>query len=373
MSPDSPLLAFIREEIRASGPIAFHRFLELCLYHPDLGYYNTERTKLGASGDFYTSAHVAPVFARILARHFERLWRKLDCPSRFDLVELGPGDGQFANELLAWVEPCFPDFFPCLRYVAIEQSAQLRNRIQESLAHFGSRITILPSLPIPPNADGFQGCIFANEFFDALPVHILLWRGGCWRERQVGLAGEKLGWVESGFVASDLAEQAELRFHAALPQADREDGWVAEISPLATDWMARIGQCLARGQTLIVDYGYTLEEWRQGRFPQGSALAYRSHQVCYDLLAHPGEQDLTAHANFTQLIEAGERAGLRLASFQSQAQFLMELGRENEFADLFADCRTDRERLRRSQLLKTLILPQGMGEAFRVLVMDQTS
>ncbi|MBI4442517.1 MAG: SAM-dependent methyltransferase, partial [Acidobacteria bacterium] len=343
-----------------------------CLYHPELGYYNTERTKLGASGDFYTSAHVAPVFARVLARHFERLWKKLDCPSRFDLVELGPGDGLFASELLTWVEQYFPDFFSCLRYVAIEQGAHLRNRLQMSLSHFGSRITILPSLPIPPNTDGFQGCVFASEFFDALPVHILIWRVGRWRERRVGLEGEKLVWVERELVEPGLAEQAELRFHAALPQADRQDGWVSEISPLATAWMARIGQCLARGQTLIVDYGYTLEEWRRGRFPEGSALAYRSHQVCYDLLAHAGDQDLTAHVNFTQLIEAGERAGLQLASFQSQAQFLMELGQENEFADLFSDCRSDLERLRRSQLLKTLILPQGMGEAFRVLRMEKS-
>ena len=202
MPPDSPLLALLQQEIRAAGPISFHRHMELCLYHPQHGYYNTERTKLGASGDFYTSAHVAPVFARLLARHLERLWRKLDCPASFDLVELGPGDGPFAGELLPWVAQRFPEFSSCLRYIAVEQSAHLRNRIQKRLARYSSQITVLPSLP---TADGFQGCVFANEFFDALPVHFLVWRESGWQERFVGLTGENLTWVEGDLSAPNLA------------------------------------------------------------------------------------------------------------------------------------------------------------------------
>ncbi|MBI4465251.1 MAG: SAM-dependent methyltransferase [Acidobacteria bacterium] len=388
MPPESHLLSLLQQEIRAAGPISFHRFMELCLYHPEYGYYNTERTKLGASGDFYTSAHVAPVFARLLARHGERLWRELGSPDRFDLVELGPGDGQLAGELLSWVEQRFADFFPCLRYFAVEQSLQLRKQIQERLARFEDRITILPSLPsLPreprnpsepnppsrpnlPNA-GFHGCLFANEFIDALPVHWLIWRDGGWRERRVGLGSEKLVWIETEPTTSELIEIAELSFDAGLLKSERENGWVAEISPAASDWMERISGCLARGQALIIDYGYTLTEWQHGRFPQGSALAYRRHQALDDVLAHPGDQDLTAHVNFTQLIEAGERAGLRLQSLQSQSRFLLALGEENEFADIFGDCSSEIERLRRSQLLKTLILPQGMGETFRALLMQK--
>jgi len=135
--------------------------------------------------------------------------------------------------------------------------------------------------------------------------------------------------------------------------------------------MKRISDSLVRGEALIADYGYTLEEWRGGRFTGGSALAYRRHQVVEDLLAHPGDQDLTAHVNFTELVEAGNACGLRLTRLESQARFLMAVGEPNEFADVFADCQSEAERLRRAQLLKTLVLPQGMGEAFRVLRMEK--
>ena len=155
------------------------------------------------------------------------------------------------------------------------------------------------------------------------------------------------------------------------PDGRSKDGWTAEISPQAGTWIERIGGHLHRGEILLIDYGYTLEEWQRGRFPQGSALGYRQHQAVYDLLSSPGEQDLTAHVNFSQLTAAAEQCGLRVHGLQSQASFLMELGQEDEFGEVFADCESEAERLRRSQLLKTLILPQGMGEAFRVLRMEK--
>ena len=179
--------------------------------------------------------------------------------------------------------------------------------------------------------------------------------------------------IENEPSSPDLEQQAELRFDPSVPAEERPDGWVAEVSPSAGEWMKRIGDCLVRGEALIIDYGYTLEEWRQGRFPEGSALAYRRHRVVSDLLAAPGDQDLTAHVNFSQLMEAGGESGLRLRRFESQAKFLMGIGQEDEFGDVFAGCDSEAERLRRAQLLKTLILPQGMGEAFRVLRMEKGS
>lgn len=371
MASSSPLWPVLREEIRAAGRIPFSRFMELCLYHPQHGYYNSERVKLGAAGDFYTSAHVAPVFARILARHFEGLWRELGQLNRFDLVELGAGDGQFAIPLLPWIAKRFPGLFAHFSYTAIEQSAFLRGHLEERLKSYGHRVRSLGNLPEgfseSGDAEGICGCIFANEFFDALPVHLLIWRAGRWQEQYISLNGDQFVWCEGEPGSPALAQEAELRFDPATPLAEREEGWVAEVSPSAGQWIRRISQSLRRGEVLILDYGYTREEWQQGRFPQGSALAYRQHQVVNDLLSHPGEQDLTAHVPFTQLIEVGQQCGLRLRSFQSQAKFLLELGEPDEFHDVFADCASEGERLRRSQLLKTLILPQGMGEAFRVL------
>jgi SAM-dependent MidA family methyltransferase len=387
MSSELPLLPILREEIRARGPILFARFMELCLYHPEFGYYNSGRAKLGASGDFYTSAHVAPVFARILARHFERVWERLGRPARFDLVELGPGDGSLARELLSWARGRHPAFFASLCYTGVEQSAHLRGKIEEGLRHFGGRAQVVADFAEQAHgpaeagswlrqqprttSPGVCGCVFANEFFDALPVHILVWRRGRWRERLVAVKAGRLVWVEREPSLADLSQQAELCCDPSLPKDARPNGWAAEIRPQAGEWLKRIAAGLAQGEVLIVDYGYTLDEWRGGRFPEGSALAYRGHQVAEDLLGHPGDQDLTAHVNFTELAEAGKASGLRLRSLETQAKFLVTIGEPDEFADVFADCASEAERQRRAQLLKTLILPQGMGEAFRVLRMEK--
>jgi len=377
MPSESLLPAILREEIRARGAMPFARFMETCLYHAEFGYYNTERTKLGAAGDFYTSAHAAPVLARILARHWEGLWQRLGRPPRFDLVELGPGDGSLAGELLPWVRGRYPEFFAALRYTGVEQSARLRERSEEALRGFADRARIVSEFPDEQSAAaaGMCGCVLANEFFDALPIHILVWRRGRWRERLVGLKAEKLVWVEKDPSNPELSQQADGCFDPALPNDGRPDGrtdgWTAELRPQAGAWMQRIAAAVTHGEVLIVDYGYTLDEWRGGRFPEGSALAYRGHQVVENLLGHPGEQDLTAHVNFTQLLEAGEACGWKLASLESQASFLLSVGEKDEFADVFVDCASEAERQRRAQLLKTLILPQGMGDAFRVLRMEK--
>jgi len=374
MSHELPLLPLLREEIRRSGPLSFYRFMELCLYHPQHGYYVSGRRKLGAGGDFYTSAHLAPVLARLLAQHLERLWNILGRPARFDLVELGPGDGSLASELLPWARYRFPEFFVSLHYLGVEQSPQGITRIEERLREFSGHARIAASndwLSGQMAEEGLQGCVFANEFFDALPVHWLVWREEGWRERYVSIEEGKLRWIEGPPSDLKLVQEAERRFAPDLPAAERPDGWVAELRPGARLWMEQIARRLERGQALIFDYGYTLDEWRQGRFSEGSTLGYRLHQVAYDLLANPGDQDLTAHVDFTELIETGEQAGLRLRSLESQAQFLLGIGQADEFGEVFLGCASEEERLRRARSLKTLILPQGMGETFRVLRMEK--
>jgi SAM-dependent MidA family methyltransferase len=363
MPAETPLMPILREEIRAAGGrITFARFMELCLYHPQHGYYNTERVKLGKHGDFYTSAHLGPVFARLLARHFELLWRELAQPERFDLVELGPGDGWFAAELLPWVARRFPEFSSRLHYTAVEQSPVQRARLQEKLESCGADVQIVEELPAPPAGEnGIVGCIFANEFFDALPVHILIGRHCGWAERYVCLANDTLAWCEAGPSSSE-PERVATRY-----LGDSKEGVVGEACVSADRWMEGVSRVLAHGEFMIVDYGYEAADWQEGRFPEGSAVGYHQHQVVNDLLATPGEQDLTAHVNFTHLRMAGKKCGLEPSLFLSQSRFLMDLAEPDQFHDVFADCATDRERQQRAQQLKTLILPQAMGETFQVL------
>jgi SAM-dependent MidA family methyltransferase len=363
MATETPLMPILREEIRAAGDkITFARFMELCLYHPQHGYYSTARVKLGKHGDYYTSAHTGPVFARLFASYFKMLWHELGKPQKFDLVELGPGDGAFAAELLPWIAKRFPDFYTHLNYIAVEQSPLLRIRLKQLLSSHGDRAFISDVLPSPESTHGgIVGCIFANEFFDALPIHILVGRQFGWIERFVCLNGENLAWCEVSQSYTDV-----MRIASRCLGESKMD-IIAEVSLEAGEWIRKICETLSQGELLVIDYGYQAEDWRAGRFPEGSALGYREHHVVNDLLAVPGQQDLTAHVNFTHLKMAGKNCGLEPTLQMSQSKFLMELGEPNEFHDVFADCADDRERQQRALQLKTLIVPQGLGTTFEVL------
>ena len=181
MSPDphdsragsmAPLRQRIVEEIRRAGPIPFSRYMGLCLYEPELGYYSRPREQFGKAGDFYTSSDVHAVFGRLLARQFEEMWRALDSPSRIDLVELGPGRGLFAADVLDWSAKQFPEFARALRYSLVEQSAHLRARLQERLAEHvaAGKSQVFESLEAATSSAGEHVIVFGNEFFDALPV-----------------------------------------------------------------------------------------------------------------------------------------------------------------------------------------------------------
>ena len=130
------LRQIIEQEIREHGPIPFSRYMELCLYHPELGYYSRNAEQFGKAGDFYTSSDVHAVFGRLLARQFEEIWRVLGSPPQIEILELGPGRGLFALDVLAWSEKKFPAFFHALHYSLAERSPKLRERLRGVLARF---------------------------------------------------------------------------------------------------------------------------------------------------------------------------------------------------------------------------------------------
>ena len=169
----------IAEEIRRTGPIPFSRYMELCLYEPELGYYSRAREQFGKAGDFYTSSDVHAVFGRLLARQFEEMWLVLDSPQRMDLIELGPGRGLFACDVLDWSAKQFPAFSRALRYALVEQSTHLRERLRERLSEHISagRAQLFDSIESATSGTGENVIVFGNEFFDALPVEVIDHRG----------------------------------------------------------------------------------------------------------------------------------------------------------------------------------------------------
>lgn len=383
-----PLRERIEHEIHTRGPIPFSRYMELCLYDPELGYYSRNTAQFGKAGDFYTSSDVHAVFGRLLARQFEEMWRVLGSPEQITVKELGPGRGLFAQDVLAWSENKFPEFFRALRYVLVETSPALRQRIETTLSRHldAGRATLSP---LDSTSDEWPGIaerrhslaqhvsagteterqrvpsgaaptaaiiLFANEFFDALPVEIVSAQGALRVDARNGQFVET--WVP--------ASAHELEFLDRYSVHPEEDEHV-EI-PLAAQGEANhIFADLDRGFAILIDYGYTREEQRAGRH-RGTLKAIRQHSVSDNPYEAPGEQDITVDVNFTALAAAAERHGMRTQKLVTQSQFLLGIGEANQFADAFEDCRLPQERAKVALQLKHLVTPAGMGESFHVLV-----
>jgi len=368
----------IEQEIRERGPIPFSRYMELCLYDPIQGYYSRNSQQFGKAGDFYTSSDVHAVFGRLLARQFEEMWQALDCPPRLEILELGPGRGLFARDVLDWSQKKFPEFFATLTYTLQESSPALRAKLAENLdQHISIGKAVLSAPPkgsvetrlaASPKAED-QRCairrycpaetpviVFANEFFDALPVEILSPRG------KLHLAFEANHMAEI-WLPPTAQELEFLDRHSVQPEASER----IEAPLAAQNWIAEIAHAIRRGFLLVIDYGYTRSEQLAGRH-RGTLMAYRQHSASPNPYQAPGEQDLTAHVNFTALTAAMGQAGMHPQKLITQSQFLMGIGESTQFADAFEECRLPQERAKVALQLKHLVSPIGMGETFRVLV-----
>ena len=267
--------------------------MELCLYHPELGYYSRTQEQFGKAGDFYTSSDVHAVFGRLLARQFEEMWRVLGSPPRIDLIELGPGRGLFACDVLDCVARQFPDFAKALCYVLVEQSQVLRDRLHHRLAEHLAKgtVSITPSLESSRSSADTPLILFANEFFDALPVDLIDHRGAV-------RVGERGGKFVEQFVPPSSAELEFLDRYSVHP----EPGERVEVSLASLEWMRRIAATFEgrSGFAVLIDYGYTREQQLAGRH-RDTLMTYRQHIASPSPYEAPGEQDITAHVNFSAL------------------------------------------------------------------------
>jgi SAM-dependent MidA family methyltransferase len=373
----------VEQEVLQRGPIPFSRYMQICLYDPSHGYYSRNAEQFGKAGDFYTSSDVHAVFGRLLGRQFEEIWQALDRPPQIEIMELGPGRGLFARDVLDWSYKKFSDFFAALTYTLQESSPALRAKLRDNLReHIGTGKAAVPE-ERPSSAQRFSAgdsekndqvpearptgpcrtlapetplIVFANEFFDALPVEIL----GTAGKLHIALEDNRLHetWLPP------LTEELEfLDRYGVHPQP----GERIEVPILAQNWIGQIAHSIQRGVLLIIDYGYTRNQQLAGRH-RGTLMAYRQHSASPDPYQAPGEQDLTAHVNFTALAAAVAQAGMQVQNLLTQSQFLMRIGEANQFADAFEDCRLPQERGKVALQLKHLVTPAGMGENFQVLL-----
>ena len=369
----------IEQQIHKGGPIPFSRYMELCLYDPELGYYSRNAEKFGKAGDFYTSSDVHAVFGRLLARQFDEMWRALGRPAQIEILELGPGRGLFAQDVLDWSEKRFPAFYNALHYTLTEQSPALRERLASRLHHRieAARVSLQNPAGGDHSASSAQAprrstdlttralapeiplVIFANEFFDALPVEVLSAKGSLRIATQSGTFLEQ--WVSPSVAELDFVDR-----YGVHPEGD----FRTETALVAQQVMAEWSASIQNGFFIAIDYGYTREEQLAGRH-LGTVTAYRQHSASSNPYEAPGEQDITAHVNFTALAAAAEQNGMQAHKLLTQSQFLLGIGEANQFADAFEECRLPQERAKVALQLKHLVTPAGMGETFHVLVVSK--
>ncbi len=351
------LESLIRQRIAAAGAITFAEFMELCLYHPQHGYYMTRRERIGKGGDFFTSPSVHALFGRLLARQLRQMWEILG-RGPFSVVEQGPGEGHLALDILdAAAED--PEFYGALSYRLVEVSAENRSRQQERLRPHVLRVAWVE----PGELSGVTGCILSNELIDAFPVHLV--------EKREGRLLEVFVTLRDGELAEELRPPGTPRLEDYFHRAgiDPAEGNRAEVNLAALDWMHQTAAVLKRGFVLTIDYGYPTAElyapFRRG----GTLMCYRRHQAHDEPYRHLGCQDLTAHVDFGALQRSGAEAGLETLFFGEQYRFLLALNFVEDLLTLQARTTSEREAQALRLTLKNLILPEGgMGETFKVLV-----
>lgn len=359
--PDSgcqALVESIRREIKDQGPVTFARFMEQCLYHPKHGYYTHGGNRIGRDGDFFTVSDVGTDFGACVARQIGEIDQALGRPDRFSLLEFGAGRGLLARDILDAVAIQDQGLSGRLRYTLVDRSPGMRDKAAKEAAELRSADP--EELAAVPAG---VGCIVAVELFDALPVHRVVRREGALREVRVGVGGDgRLEPVEAEPLPA-VAAYAERYGAAAL------EGQEAEICLEAEGQFNRMAATLESGFMLLTDYGHRAAELYDATRPRGTLLAYHRHTTNEDFFHRVGEQDLTAHVNWTGLMDHAAAAGWRTIALTTQDRFLVANGILDRFEvrdeSDWRDPGTVEKRMKAMQLIH----PDGMGRMFQVLAL----
>jgi SAM-dependent MidA family methyltransferase len=352
----------LRERIAREGAISFRDWMAAALYDEGEGYYRrADLTRWGRAGDYRTSPERTPLFAATFARHFATLYEQLGSPQSWTIYEAGAGACDFARGVLETLARDHAEFFRATRYVIDEIGEDARRVAATKLAPFAERVEFQRFAEI---GELTSGIVFSNELIDAFPVHRVRMRDGHLRELCVGL--DRVGsfvWIDREPSTPRLAE------HFARLGIVLAKGQCAEVNLVAEDWLKQIASVFARGFVVTVDYGATATElYDADSRPRGSLRAFRAHRLSDDLLASPGEQDITATVNWSQLIGAGAEAGLETVSLERLDKFLLRAGIVEQLEALTARAADEGERVNLRVAAREMILPGGMSESFQVLV-----
>ena len=352
--------------------IPFAEFMDLALYHPQQGYYATRAIAIGTRGDFFTAPHLGQDFGELLAEQFVQMWEILQRPDSFTLVEMGAGQGLLAADILRYLQRQHPDFFTCLDYLIIERATPLIAAQRRQLQAFDAiKIAWKSWEKIATNS--ITGCFFSNELVDALPVHLVTIDKGQLQEIYVTTGAEGAEFTEAIAELStpELAAYFDL---TGINLSSLPSPYRSEVNLAALDWISTVADRLQRGYVLTIDYGYSSDRYYHPTRAEGTLQCYYQHAHHSNPYLNVGQQDITAHVDFTALQRQGDRVGLQTVGFTKQALFLLALGLSDRIAAIRDSSAATPEAvqatLRRREALHQLASPLDLGN-FGVLVQSK--
>ncbi|OGW56537.1 MAG: hypothetical protein A2Z09_05280 [Nitrospirae bacterium RBG_16_43_8] len=343
----------IIEKIKKEGPITFKTYMETALYEPELGYYTSQKTRIGRSGDFYTSSHLHPAFGIMIGKQIEEMWEIMDRPSDFKIVEMGSGTGYLCKDILDYLKN--RELFNSLNYTIVELNPAMKTSRQNLLTDFSEKISWASSIR---QLNNIKGCFLSNELLDAFPVHIIEMNEEI-KEIFVSTDNEKLTEIKGALSASEMADYIK-KFSMEL-----EKGHRTEINLEIKKWLSEINSVLTEGFILTIDYGYSSGDYYSEDRNRGTLLCYHKHQMTEDPYQNIGEQDITAHINFSSVKKWGDELGIKTIGFCRQGTFLVSLGIDEVIAEIHKNSADYPFEVAR---IKKLILPGTIGETHRVMI-----
>lgn len=359
----SQLSQKIQRSLRRHPHMTFPQFMEMALYTPGLGYYASGLPKIGNQGDFITAPEISPIFSRCIAHQVQQVLQQLDTPN---ILEFGAGQGTMAKDILLELQTLQQ---PVEHYFIIELSADLRARQQANLeqalsAEWFAKVVWLDRLPEQP----ISAMVVANEVLDAMPFERLR------IEPEQALRGyvtfnestQQFEWDYQKITDKPLQKFANQLIEHIGEVSDL--GYETEINLNIQPWLQSVSESLTQGTILLIDYGYTRHEYYQPARVMGTLRCHYQHRAHSNPFFYPGLQDITAHVDFTAVAEAAYDSGLKVAGFTTQAHFLMATGLLEMSSDMDAPIT---EQIRIAQQLKTLTLPNEMGETFKVMALSK--
>ncbi len=350
------LLQKLQQQLAQEKEIPFMEFMQLALYDPHQGYYSSGLTKIGSQGDFITAPELTPLFGYTLANQCQQVLSLLKNPM---ILEFGAGTGALCVAVLEHLEQltALPE-----AYLILELSAHLRHcqkeLVQEKIPHLAHKVQWLEQWP----STSFNGIIIANEVLDAMPVHRFKLSEDRLLESYISI--DPQGQLIEQFKACHN-ERLLTYLHNKLPHL--QPVYVSEVNLFIDDWIKQNYQLLEQGMVLLIDYGFPRHEYYHPDRQQGTLMCHYQHHAHSNPLIHVGEQDITAHVDFTHIAEAGQNAGFHVAGYTNQASFLLA----NGLLHLVNNIERERESFRAKQAVKQLIQPSEMGELFKIIALTK--